>query len=237
MCCEFAFAGALLCFLGMFATVKSFGLPLLIWVFFVGFFAHLPFACTFMYAPELFPATIRGTAMGFTLQSSRLIGALAALLGGQLVSFFSGSYATAASCVAWFYLVGMVASFFMTSTTGEVVPAGLKELASAGGMANPLNSSVANVRIEAEKLPSGLFETAIPIHADNLPMEACSPLVPFVTRYMAGLRTIRCRTPFKPKAVFCRVAAAGTGSAIKSVETGTSTKYLTLCQLWHTMSQ
>ena len=117
---RFAFAGALLCFLGMFATVKSFGSPLLAWVFFVGFFAQLPFQCTFMYAPELFPAPIRGTAMGFTLQAGRLIGALAALLGGQLIALFSGSYATAASCVAMFYLVGIVASFFMTNTSGEV---------------------------------------------------------------------------------------------------------------------
>ena len=115
-----AFVGALLCFLGMFLTVKSFGPSLLAWTFAVGFFAQLPFQCVFIYAPELFDATIRGTAVGFSVQTGRLLGALAALIGGQLISLSGGSYAIAGSCVAMFYFVGIIASFFMPRTDGEV---------------------------------------------------------------------------------------------------------------------
>lgn len=116
-----AFVGALVSFISMFLMVKSFGSALLMWAFVVGFFAQLPFNCVFAYAPELFETQIRGTAVGFSVQIGRLMGALGALVGGQLIALFGGSYAMAGSCVALFYLVGIFASFFMPNTTGEVL--------------------------------------------------------------------------------------------------------------------
>ena len=116
------YIGALLAFICMFMTVKSFGPTLVVWAGIVGFFAHLSFPCIFIYGPELFDTHIRGAALGFSIQIGRLAGALAALIGGQLIAFFGGSYAIAASCMALFYLVGIVATFFMPTTSGEVVP-------------------------------------------------------------------------------------------------------------------
>jgi MFS family permease len=114
------FVGALLAFVGMFMTVKSYGPPLLAWTLVVGFFAQMPFNCVFIYAPELFNTHIRGAAVGFSVQAGRLVGALFALIGGSLIAAFGGSYPMAGSCVSLFYLVGIVATFFMPSTNGEI---------------------------------------------------------------------------------------------------------------------
>ncbi len=117
---RFAFAGALLTAWGMFLSVKAFGWLLLLWVFLVGGFATLPFAFLFIYVPELFNARIRATAFGFSVQVGRLMAAVAALAGGQLIAMFGGSYAVAGASVATMYIMGIIASFFMPETSGEV---------------------------------------------------------------------------------------------------------------------
>jgi MFS family permease len=111
---------AFVCATGMFLTVKSFGFPLLCWVLALGFFAHLPFVVLWVYIPELFEARIRSTAFGFTYNIGRFAAALAALGSGALINIFNGSYALAASTVASIYLVGMVATVMMPTTSGEV---------------------------------------------------------------------------------------------------------------------
>jgi MFS family permease len=117
---RFAFTGALVTVLGMFLTVKAFGASLLTWVFFVGGFATLPFVLFFAYVPELFNADVRATAFGFSVQMGRVAAACAALAGGQIIAMFGGSYATAASTVSLVYLIGLVATFLMPATSGEV---------------------------------------------------------------------------------------------------------------------
>lgn len=115
-----SFGCALLTCLGMFLTVKSFSPVLLMWVFFIGGFATLPFVILFCYVPELFSANIRGTAFGFSVQVGRIFAATAALLGGQIIAAFAGSYATAASTVSLMYGVGFICTLFMPKTSGEV---------------------------------------------------------------------------------------------------------------------
>jgi MFS family permease len=117
---RFGFVGALLSFITMFMTVKSFGPALLAWTLVVGFFAQLPFNCLFIYAPELFSTHIRGAAVGFSIQAGRVFGAVFALISGQLIAAFGGSYPMAGSCVSLFYLVGIAATFFMPPTNGEI---------------------------------------------------------------------------------------------------------------------
>jgi len=109
-----------LCCVGMFTTVKSFGLPLLLWAFCIGGVSILPFVVLFVYVPELYATRIRSTAFGFSYNSGRVFAALAALFGGQIIASFGGSYATGAATVASVYLVGAVASFFMPKTDGSV---------------------------------------------------------------------------------------------------------------------
>ncbi len=117
---RFTFSCALLSAIGLFLTVKTFNPWIFPWLFLLGFFAQLPFQCIFMYAPELFGNEIRASAVGSSIQCGRFVGALAAVLGGQLIAFFGGSYALAGSCVALFYLVGLVATFFLPETNGNV---------------------------------------------------------------------------------------------------------------------
>ncbi|PWT94650.1 MAG: hypothetical protein C5B53_12690 [Candidatus Melainabacteria bacterium] len=108
-----AFLGACLCNVSMFLTVQHFGPQLLVWCFLVGMFSHIPFALLLIYLPELFDAEIRGTAVGFSYNAGRLIGAAAALASGQLVALFGGSYAMAGACCALLYLGGVLASLFL----------------------------------------------------------------------------------------------------------------------------
>jgi len=107
------FLGACVCNVGMFLSVHNFGPQLLTWCFLVGMFAHVPFALLLIYLPELFDAEIRGTAVGFSYNAGRLMGAAAALASGQLIAFFGGSYAMAGAYCALLYLAGVLSSFFL----------------------------------------------------------------------------------------------------------------------------
>lgn len=115
-----SYSCALFCCATMFLTVKAFGVALLGWVFLVGGFASFPFVVTFTYVPELFPAHIRATAFGFSVQFGRLVAAAAAIAGGQIIATFNGSYAIAGATVSLIYTIGILATFFMPKTSGEV---------------------------------------------------------------------------------------------------------------------
>ncbi len=117
---RFAFIGALLSCIGMFLSVKAFGPALLCWAFVVGGFATMPFVFLFIYVPELFDTRIRGTAFGVSVQLGRIFAAAAAVAGGQLIAVFGGSYALAGASVATLYTVGILVSFFLPKSTGEV---------------------------------------------------------------------------------------------------------------------
>lgn len=119
-CMAMSFLLAFVSSVGMFLTVKSFGVALLCWVLAVGFFAHLPFVILWIYIPELFEARIRSTAFGFTYNIGRFAAAFAALGSGALINMFNGSYALAASTVATIYLVGVAATVLMPQTSGKV---------------------------------------------------------------------------------------------------------------------
>lgn len=116
-----SFLGALVSCLGMFLTTKVFGVQLLAWSFFVGFFAVLVFALLFIYVPESFETKLRATAVGFGIQTGRLVAAIAALAGGQLIGLFGGSYALAGSTITLFYLVGIVAALFVKEPTKDLL--------------------------------------------------------------------------------------------------------------------
>jgi len=115
------FFGALICCLGTFLTTKSYSSALIVWAFFIGFFAVKAFSLLFICVPELFPTKLRATAFGFCIQIGRLVAAAAALLGGQLISAFNGSYAMAAACVSLFYLVGIIAAQYIKTPTEDLL--------------------------------------------------------------------------------------------------------------------
>jgi MFS family permease len=134
---RFAFAGAFACCLGMYLTVKSFGMPLLAWALVAGFFVMIPYTYLFIYVPELFSTHIRATAFGFSIQAGRIFAGILALIGGQLVAAFGGSYASAGACVASVYIVGFIVSFFMPKSDGTVTAEYIPE--------SPKNSQVVSV--------------------------------------------------------------------------------------------
>ncbi len=115
------FVGALITCLGTFLTTKAYGDALVIWAFLIGLFAVMAFTLLFICVPELFETKLRATAFGFCIQSGRIAAAIAAIIGGQLINAFNGSYAIAAASVSLFYLVGIFASVFIKDPTEDLL--------------------------------------------------------------------------------------------------------------------
>jgi MFS family permease len=115
------FFGALLCCLSMFLTTKAYSGTLIVWAFFVNFFAVLPFVVLFIYVPEIYETKLRATAFGFCIQFGRLVAAVATITGGQLIGLFGGSYAKAGAVVSLFYILGIFASLFVKTPTEDLL--------------------------------------------------------------------------------------------------------------------
>jgi MFS family permease len=108
-----AFAGCLIFDLLMFLTVKSYGPALLAFAFGAGGFAAMPFMFLYTMVPELYPTKVRGTAFGISIQTGRTFAALFALIGGQLIAAFHGSYPIAGSVVALVNVLGFAAAWLI----------------------------------------------------------------------------------------------------------------------------
>lgn len=81
------------------------------------FYGWLP-----LYLPELFPTRIRATGQGFSFNFGRLLAAVGALTGGQLLNHFNEDYARMCSIMSLVYLVGMVLIWFCPETKGQPLP-------------------------------------------------------------------------------------------------------------------
>lgn len=106
---------------GMFLLNKNYSVSLLFWILLVGFWCHLPFVVLWSYIPECYEAKIRSTAFGVAFNLGRFAAAAAALLSGNLITIFGGSYAMAASSIASIYLVGLIPTLFMPKTSGTML--------------------------------------------------------------------------------------------------------------------
>jgi MFS family permease len=88
-----------------------------------GFFTNGQFAWMTVYLPELFPTSVRGSAMCLVFDGSRSIAAFGPLLAGWLISSF-GSIGTAAAMMSLVYIVGLVVTPFAgPETKGKPLPA------------------------------------------------------------------------------------------------------------------
>jgi MFS family permease len=117
---RFAFLFALCSCMGMFLTTKTWGAPLLIWALIAGYFVMAPYTYLFIYVPELFETHLRATAFSFSIQAGRVIAGILALVSGQLIASFDGSYAIAGASISSVYVIGFIASFFLPKTSGHV---------------------------------------------------------------------------------------------------------------------
>jgi MFS family permease len=107
----------------LFRGFESYGASFLAMTFVVGgltaaFYGWLP-----LYLPELFPTRVRATGQGLSYNAGRILAAVGALYGGQLVSNFGGSYARAGAIITLIYLVGMVFIWVAPETKGKPLPA------------------------------------------------------------------------------------------------------------------
>ena len=75
-----------------------------------------------LYLPELFPTRVRATAQGLCYNFGRIFAAAGALLQGQLVRHFDGSYPKASAVVTLIYLVGMAIIWIAPETKGKPLP-------------------------------------------------------------------------------------------------------------------
>ena len=75
-----------------------------------------------LYFPELFPTRVRATGQGLCYNFGRIFAAVGALLQGQLVAAFGGSYAQAGAIVTLIYTAGMVLIWFAPETKGRPLP-------------------------------------------------------------------------------------------------------------------
>ena len=106
----------------VFRTTKVFDGVFLAWAFVVSattasFYGWFP-----LYFPELFPTRVRATGQGLSYNFGRVFAAAGALLQGELVRAFDGSYARAGAIVTLVYLVGMAIIWFGRETKGKPLP-------------------------------------------------------------------------------------------------------------------
>jgi MFS family permease len=114
-------AASLLLCQGMFHSVSDYGASFLVLAFFVGaasasFYGWLP-----LYLPELFPTRARATGQGVGFNTGRILAAVGAILGGQLVKYF-GSYPQAGAVVTLVYVLGMVLIWLAPETKDKPLP-------------------------------------------------------------------------------------------------------------------
>jgi MFS family permease len=107
----------------LFRTVSHYGASFIAWAFVVGastaaFYGWLP-----LYLPELFPTRARATGQGFCYNGGRILAAAGALLQGQLVAHYDGSYAQAGAIVTLVYAAGMLLIWLGPETKGKPLPA------------------------------------------------------------------------------------------------------------------
>jgi MFS family permease len=108
-----AFGGTLLFDLLLFLCAKDYGFLLIALCFTAGVFEALPYLYMYAIVPELFPANVRGTAFGISIQTGRIFAAIAALASGKLIAVFHGSYTQAASTLAFLNLIGFGAAWLL----------------------------------------------------------------------------------------------------------------------------
>jgi MFS family permease len=91
-------------------------------IFWAGFFTAAFYGWFPLYLPELFPTRVRATGQGVSYNTGRVFAAVGAVIGGQLVLHFHGSYAKMGGVITLIYLVGMIAIWFAPETRGRPLP-------------------------------------------------------------------------------------------------------------------
>lgn len=114
--------GSLLVCQTLFRTFDQYNDALIATVFLAGMFTAAFYGWFPLYLPELFPTRVRATGQGVSYNTGRVFAAFGAILSGQLVKSFEGSYAQMGSVITLIYLVGMAAIWLAPETKGKPLP-------------------------------------------------------------------------------------------------------------------
>lgn len=106
----------------MFRSIKEYNQTFLIVAFAVSFATASFYGWFPLYFPELFPTRARATGQGLAFNFGRVFAAGGALVQGELVAYFDGSYARAGAVVTLVYIVGMVLIWLAPETKGKPLP-------------------------------------------------------------------------------------------------------------------
>ena len=86
-----------------------------------GFFTLGIFAAFAIYLPELFPSSLRATAIGFVFNSTRIIAAIGPVVFGSLIIALHGVQDATAG-LGCLYIVGAIVLPFLPETKGNAIP-------------------------------------------------------------------------------------------------------------------
>lgn len=106
----------------LFRTFAAYGPAFLAVVGLVGMFTAAFYGWFPLYLPELFPTRVRATGQGVCYNFGRILAAVGAVTGGQLVQVYHGSYARMGATVTLVYALGMVLIWFAPETAGKPLP-------------------------------------------------------------------------------------------------------------------
>jgi len=71
---------------------------------------------------ELFPTSVRATGQGVCYNSGRVLAAVGAIEMGQLLQYYSGSYAQAGATITLVYMAGLALIWLAPETKGKPLP-------------------------------------------------------------------------------------------------------------------
>jgi MFS family permease len=75
-----------------------------------------------VHPPEIFPTSIRSTAISLIFNSARFLAMFGPILASSLIAFFGG-YGPAATTLASIFAIGIIAVLFLPETKGRPLPA------------------------------------------------------------------------------------------------------------------
>jgi len=106
----------------LFRTFTQYSAAMVFTIFMAGLFTAAFYGWFPLYLPELFPTRVRATGQGVSYNTGRVLAALGAVVGGNLVSHFQGSYARMGTVITLIYVAGMIMIWFAPETKGKPLP-------------------------------------------------------------------------------------------------------------------
>ncbi|HZR20282.1 MAG TPA: MFS transporter [Verrucomicrobiae bacterium] len=107
----------------LFRLVSAYGPFFQVMSFVVGASTAAMYGWLPLYLPELFPTAVRATGQGICYNAGRVFAAIGAVEMGQLMAFYSGSYARAGATITLVYAIGLLLIWLSPETKGRPLPA------------------------------------------------------------------------------------------------------------------